>query len=76
VAKVIPIESSRYAKALKRRDLFLKSHPELVPLQREIDEKLRKAGSLHNRLVIIRNLMMDSFLEMDEKLQALVSNRR
>jgi hypothetical protein len=63
VAKVIPIESSRYAKALKRRDLFLKSHPELVPLQREIDEKLR-------------NLMMDSFLEMDEKLQALVSNRR
>ena len=76
MGKVISIESSRYAKALKERNQFLRNHPELAPLQREIDEKLKKAGSTHNRLVIIRNLMMDSFLEMDEMLQSLVGNRR
>jgi hypothetical protein len=74
VAKVIPIESSRSAKALGERDRFLVKHPELKPLQRDIDEMLRKAGSRHNRLVMIRNLMMDSFLDLNERLQSVVGN--
>jgi hypothetical protein len=75
MAKVIPIESSRLAKALRQRDNFLVKHPELKPLQRQIDEMLRKAGSTHNRLVMIRNLMMDSFLDLNNRLQSVVGNR-
>jgi hypothetical protein len=75
MAKVIPIESSRSARALRERDSFLRKHPELKPLQREIDEMLRKAGSRHNRLVMIRNLMMDSFQDLNDRLQSMVGNR-
>lgn len=75
MGKLIPIESSRSGKALRERDRFLRNHPELKPLQREIDEMLRKAGSTHNRLVMIRNLMMDSLLEMNDRLQSVVGNR-
>ncbi len=75
MGKVISIDSSRSAKALRERDRFLADHPELKPLQREIDEMLRKAGSRHNRLVMIRNLMMDSFFDLNDKLQSMVGNR-
>ncbi len=75
MGKVIRIESSRSAKALKRRDSFLNKHPELRPLQHEIDEMLRKAGSRHNRLVLIHNLMMDSFLDLKDRLRSVVGNR-
>ncbi len=75
MGKVIRIESSRSAKALRERDSFLASHPELKPFQREIDEMLRKAGSRHNRLVMIRNLMMDSFQDLNDRLQSMVGNR-
>ncbi|MGB6065050.1 MAG: hypothetical protein WBG50_09590 [Desulfomonilaceae bacterium] len=75
MGKVIRIESSRSAKALKQRDSFLDKHPELRPLQHEIDETLRKSGSRHNRLVLIHNLMMDSFLDMNDRLQSVVGDR-
>jgi hypothetical protein len=75
MGKVIRIESSRSAKALRERDGFLAKHPELKPFQREIDEMLRKAGSRHNRLVMIRNLMMDSFQDLNDRLQSMVGNR-
>jgi hypothetical protein len=74
MGKVIQIGSSRSAKALRERDSFLTMHPELKPLQREIDEMLRKAGSRHNRLVMIRNMMMDSFLDLNDRLQSVVGN--
>lgn len=75
MGKVIRIESSRSAMALRERDSFLAKHPELKPLQREIDEMLRKAGSRHNRLVMIRNLMMDSFFDLNDRLQSMVGDR-
>jgi hypothetical protein len=75
MGEVIRIESSRSAKALKERDRFLGKHPELKPLQREVDDMLRKAGSTHNRLVMIRNLMMDSFLDLNDRLQSVAGNR-
>jgi hypothetical protein len=74
MGKLIPIESSRSARALRERDRFLGKHPELRPLQHQIDEMLRKAGSRHNRLVMIRNLMMDSFLDLNDRLQSMVGN--
>jgi hypothetical protein len=48
MGEVIRIESSRSARALRERDRFLGKHPELKPLQREVDDMLRKAGSTHN----------------------------
>jgi hypothetical protein len=75
MGEVIRIESSRSAKALKERDRFLANHPELKPLQRDVDDMLRKAGSTHNRLVMIRNLMMDSFLDLNDRLQSMAGNR-
>jgi hypothetical protein len=74
MGQVISIESSRSARALRERDRFLANHPELKPLQLQIDEMLRKAGSRHNRLVMIRNLMMDSFLYLNDRLQSMVGN--
>jgi len=75
MGEVIRIESSRSAKALKERDRFLCKHPELKPLQREVDYMLRKAGSTHNRLVMIHNLMMDSLLDLNDRLQSVAGNR-
>ena len=64
------IQSDGHARAIRARDSFLACHPELKRLQDEIDNKLRGAASSHNRLVIIHNLMMESFLELHGKLQA------
>jgi len=75
MGEVIRIESSRSARALKERDRFLSKHPELKPLQREVDDMLRKAGSTHNRLVTIHNLMMDSLLDLNDRLQSVAGNR-
>ena len=70
------INTERHADALKERDRFLSSHPELRAFQKEIDERLKGAATGHNRLVVIHDLMMDSFLEMDRKLQTLLGRRR
>lgn len=70
------VHNERQAHALKERDRFLSTHPELRSLQKEIDERLKGAASGHNRLVLIHDLMMDSFLEMDRRLQRLLGRRR
>lgn len=70
------IKSSRHARLLQERDSFLCNHPELQYLQKTIDEKLRNACNDNNRLVIIHSLMMEAVAELDDKLQALVGNRR
>ena len=48
---------------------LLLAHPELIPLQKEVDIRLAKCNNQHNRLVIISQMMWDSFLELNEKLQ-------
>ncbi|MBI4963004.1 MAG: DUF3135 domain-containing protein [Desulfomonile tiedjei] len=69
------IKTEQHAKALNARDRFLKSHPGLRPFQRKIDERLKKAGSDHNRLVVIHNWMMDSFFELNRQLHRLAGEQ-
>jgi hypothetical protein len=75
MANLAIIKTDRHAKALNARDRFLKSHPKLKGFQRKIDERLNKAGSDHNRLVMINNWMMDWFFELDRKLQSLMGKQ-
>ena len=70
-----PIKTRQHAQALKERDQFLSDHPELRDLQKVIDERLEKASSDHNRLIVIHDLMMDALRRLDEKLQSLVCSR-
>lgn len=72
------VKTEGHARALKERDRFLSDHPELGKLQGDIDRKLGTASTEHNRLVIIHDLMMDAFEEMDERLQEMIgrSGRR
>jgi len=45
---------------------FLKEHPELKPLQEEIDKRLEGAGNQNNRLVIIHQMMMSKVAELSK----------
>lgn len=76
MTKLVYIKTPEHAEALRKRDCFLQSHPELRNLQREIDTQLDKAATDHNRLVVIHNLMMDRFLQLHRKLQSLVRRNR
>ncbi len=68
MAHLFRIKNDKQAEALMERDRFLREHPELRAFQRKIDERLRRAGSAHNRLVVIYEMMMDSFMELNAKL--------
>lgn len=69
MAHLFSIKTERQIEALKERDDFLREHPELIEFQRKIDDRLRRAGSAHNRFVVIYEMMMDSFLELNARLQ-------
>ena len=47
---------------------FLDEHPELKPMQAEIDNLLAGAGSQHNRNVFLSYMMRDKLLELKGKL--------
>lgn len=51
---------------------LLRERPELVPLQRKIDEVMRNAGSQHNRLILIKHLMMESVADLNNALKELL----
>ncbi|MBM4329139.1 MAG: DUF3135 domain-containing protein [Deltaproteobacteria bacterium] len=74
MSKLQIVKSDAHAQAIKERDEFLDSHPELKALQAEIDKRLDNAQSPHNRLVLIHDLMMKSFQELHTKL-GLLSRR-
>lgn len=76
MAHLFEVKGHLQAEALQERDRFLFTHPELKDLQEAIDRALSKADTSHNRLVVIHNMMMDSFLEMHRKLQDLLKRRR
>jgi hypothetical protein len=76
MSKLHAIKSETMADAVKERDRFLEDHPELQALQREIDQRLNGAETDHNRLVLVSQLMMESFLKLDEKLQSLREARK
>jgi hypothetical protein len=70
------IKSDEHAKALLERDQFLLDHPELLSLQEKIDDRLKKADSTQNRLVVIHDLMMESFFKLDKQLKTLARELR
>lgn len=49
---------------------LLEEKPELAEFQKEIDIILKKVGK-KNRMAMLQSLMLDKFLEMNEKLQEL-----
>ncbi len=69
MAHLFSVKNDKQVEALGERDRFLREHPELREFQRKIDERLRRAGSAHNRRVVIYEMMMDSFMELNTKLQ-------
>ena len=76
MSRVFLIRSTEHAEAVKERDRFLSAHPELKPLQEEIDKRLHSAVSDHNRLVMVHELMMEAFLKLDGILQSLAKGNR
>ena len=50
--------------AVAERDSFLAEHPELQPLQEEIERRLRGAGSVENRIAILRFMMDEKLFEL------------
>jgi hypothetical protein len=56
---------------VEARNQFLAEHPEMQPLQDIIDERLKKAGNVNNRLAVIQDMMLTSFFELDKNLQEL-----
>ena len=53
-------------KAVKARDCFLAAHPELMPFQKEIQRRLRCAGSMENRMTILRSMMEEKLIELSQ----------
>jgi len=61
-------------KRMKEKNDFInsfegKNRDNLMKLQNKIDEALNKAGNNNNRLVIIKNMMIESLLELSKKYQ-------
>ncbi len=50
---------------------LLEERPELSPLQERLDLVLKSAGTQHNRLVMINQLMMDSMNDLKSKMESL-----
>ena len=76
MARLTIVKSSPEAQAIRERDRFLDEHPRLRALQTHIDNKLQTAETDHNRLVLLHKMMMDSFVEMNKKLQRLIETRK
>ncbi len=72
MANLVSITSERHARAVNERDCFLRSHPELMPLQRKIDARLSHAKTEHNRLVLIHEMLMDSVKALTESLNLMI----
>lgn len=50
---------------------LLEERPQLQALQGEINQRLRNAGSQHNRLVVISQMMLEKFAELNGELRRL-----
>jgi hypothetical protein len=62
-------QESRFAKikvAVEARNAFLAEHPELQPLQDEIDETLKKfrSNDYHNRCVAIQTMLLNTWTKI------------
>lgn len=65
------MDTVKLFKLKQELNAFLEAHPELKPLQLEIETELDKAGCQENRLKVISNLMMSKFFELNDALKSL-----
>jgi DnaJ-class molecular chaperone len=56
----------------KQLNDFLKEFPEMRPLQAKLEEQMRKAGSIHNRQVVLHLAMKEQVAKLGEALSDLV----
>lgn len=63
------IYDDKILELIRQRDELLKQRPELQALQDEVDRRLAKAGNQNNRMVIIGQMMWDSFHQLNQALQ-------
>jgi methionine salvage enolase-phosphatase E1 len=66
------LDTEKLFEAKKQLNDFLRDHPELVELQKTIDDTLKKAGNnVDNRLVAFRELMKEVLVPQLERLAKL-----
>lgn len=65
------VNQEKLAELIKRRDELLQENPKLQELQKKIDETVSTAGSENNRLVLTRELMLDSMRLLKTQLDEL-----
>lgn len=70
IVKTVMIDTTerfeKICKAVEARDRFLTEHPELMPFQKETERRLRYAGSIENRMVILRFMMDEKLFELSQ----------
>ena len=52
--------------AKKALNDFLHEHPDLKPFQKDIRRRLDRAGSSHNRMVLLHDMMMHNVWRLSE----------
>ena len=66
------IDFEKLEKAIKERDRFLERNPHMKRYQREIDHRMKGAGSFENRMAILSMMMNAKLMELHEQCKALV----
>ena len=74
--KIHQLYNNDLAAAIKARQDFFKSlsgerRKKALAFQREISAKLKAAGSVNNRLVLIKEMMFDKLMELEAELKKL-----
>ena len=64
-------QRERLLRAIKERDSFLEKHPHLKEFQKEIDRRMRGAGSFENRMAILMMMIDGKMAELRENLEEL-----
>ena len=57
--------------AVEARDRFLKEHPHLIPFQEEIERRLKAAGSIENRMIILSCMINERLFGLEHAIQQL-----
>ena len=65
------LNTNKLNEMLIRRDELLKEKPELMELQFKINDILAGAGTQQNKNILLKNLMIDSMMELKDKLDDL-----
>ena len=63
------IDFNKIKDLVRQRDEFLAAHPELQPLQDEVNKQLKKAGNdIQRRNAVIQNMLMNTWFEITKVL--------